>query len=120
MIGIEELFKYQDMFLSCVKRLSLSADEQIAQLEPAYVADELALDYCESAVPCANVLYDNDWLTDEDLQRIEEIEELFFIMSDNKSLWNNEALASSKEWDKCRALSIELLNTINIIEKFPV
>ncbi len=109
---VDTLVVYYNRFVEIVKQLSLAAEEQIEKLRGTSVADEIATDYCEIALTYAKKLLENQWITNEQYKLIKEIEEKFNIMTQNKTLWSDDALLTAKEWNECRAAGKRLLLTL--------
>jgi len=111
-IEIEKLMVFYDRLIENVKQISLDASEQIDKLKGFAVADEIASDFSDIAKPYAIKLFENGWLSDEQLNIVNKIDQQLEQMSNNKELWTDEALAKSIEWDQCRELARELLELL--------
>lgn len=112
-IEIEELILFYDRLIENVKQITLTASEQIDKLKGFAVADEIASDFSDIAKPYAIKLFENEWLSDEQLNIVNKIDEQLEQMSGNKELWTDEALTKSIEWQQCRELARELLKLLS-------
>ena len=110
--SIDELLLIYDRLIEILEQLSLNAEEQKQKLKDAVVTDELALDYSEIAMLYVKKLFKNHWISQEQLTLAEDIDEKLEQMSQDKALWNEEALKSSLEWEKCRLMAQKLLKTL--------
>ena len=99
---IDETAQCYERFLQILRQMSMDAKEQINLLKGTVVADELANDFSEIAMMCAEELLENEWLTREQFMLAKSIDEMLDVMSERKELWTEEALRDAEEWKKCR------------------
>jgi len=111
-IETEELMLFYDRLIENIKQISLDASEQIDKLKGFAVADEIASDFSDIAKPYASKLFKNEWLSSEQINLVNKIDENLDQMSNNKELWTDEALTRSNEWKQCRELARELLKSL--------
>ncbi len=111
-LDVEKLLEIFNCFFAQLEQVALPAEKQIESIKVGIVTDEIALDFCEIGMPCAKQLYENHWITLEQYNLAEELYEKFDEMSDNKSLWNDEALSEALEWEACRQLARRMLENI--------
>lgn len=109
---IDEVMLLYDNFVEIVRQLSMSAKEQIMKLEGMGVTDEIASDFSEIGMLYAQKLLSCGWITQEQFDFAQEIEEKLKEMSQKKELWNNDALSNSVEWNDCRKRGMNLLQTL--------
>lgn len=109
---IEEIVHFYERFIENVEQFSLEPQAQIEKLKKYVVADEIALDFSEIAKPYAIILYENEWITDEHVAVVYEIDEKLEAMSKDKTLWSESALLNSNEWRECRILGQKLLSLL--------
>ena len=112
MINMDEIMQLYDRFVQIVKQLSASAEEQIQMLRGTAVTDEIALDFSESGMPYARELLKYGWITQEQFNIAQNIDNKLEEMSQKKELWNDAALISSTEWAACRKYGMNLLRTL--------
>ncbi|MBC1486128.1 hypothetical protein HB897_07805 [Listeria seeligeri] len=108
---VEDLMLLHKRVIENLEEFSMSAEQQIEKLKRFDVADELASDFSDIALEYAKILFDQDWLTEEQLKLFLEIDKKLDKMSMNKDLWSNEAVKSNNEWEECRTRGKELLAT---------
>lgn len=111
---IDEIMQWYDRFIEVVRQLSMNADEQLQKLRGTVVTDEIATDFTEIGLPYAQKLLYNGWITQEQFNHVEEIEKMLEQMTQNKELWNDEALLNSPDWEKCRKRGRILLKTLEV------
>ena len=102
--SIDELLLIYDRLIEILEQLSVNAEEQKQKLKGTVVTDELALDYSEIAMLYVKKLFKNHWISQEQLTLAQ--------MTKVENLWNEEALTSSLEWEKCRLMAQKLLKTL--------
>lgn len=88
------------------------ADKQIERLKGTVVADEIASDFSDISLKYVNILFENEWITEEQYQDFLEIDKKLDEMSDNKNLWDEDALKNAEEWKECRTMGIRLLKSL--------
>ncbi|MBF2664839.1 hypothetical protein [Listeria seeligeri] len=108
---VEDLMLLHKRVIENLEEFSMSAEQQIEKLKRFDVADELASDFSDIALEYAKILFDQDWLTEEQLKLFLEIDKKLDKMSMNKDLWSNEEVKSNNEWEECRTRGKELLAT---------
>ncbi|WP_185381047.1 hypothetical protein [Listeria immobilis] len=108
---VENLMLLHKRVIENLEEFSMSAEQQIEKLEGFEVADEIASDFSDIALEYAKILFDQDWLTEEQLEMFFEIDKKLDKMSMNKDLWSKEALKNNLEWEECRTKGKELLGT---------
>jgi len=104
---------FYDRLIEYVKQITLTASEQIDKLKVFAVADEIVSDFSDIAKPYAVKLFKNRWLSDEQLDIVNKIDEQLEQMSSNRELWTDEALIKSIEWKQCRERARELLKLLS-------
>lgn len=111
---IDEIIQWHDSFTETVKQFSMSAEEQIQKLKGTVVTDEIASDFTEIGMLYAQKLLHNGWITQEQFNIVLSIDEMLEEMTQNKELWNNDALSGAAEWEICRKKGKDLLQTLEI------
>lgn len=111
---IDKIMKEYDAFVEIVRQISMSAEEQIQKLKGTVVTDEIATDFSEIGVPYARNLLVYGWISQEQFDLVQDIDEKLNQMTQKKELWNNDALLSSIEWENCRKKGKNLLGTLEI------
>lgn len=109
---IDEIMQYYDRFIDIVKQMSMTATEQIAQLEGTVVADELANDFSEIGMMYAKELLESEWITQEQYIMAKSIDDILISMSKKIELWTEDALLNAEEWEECRKRGGLLLETL--------
>lgn len=109
---IELLLKYYNLFVDIVKQVSLPAEKQISKLKGFAVADEIALDFGEIGMSYAKYLFNHGWLSEEQFLMAKYLDEKFDYMSDDKSLWSEDALITATEWKECRKYAKKMLEKL--------
>lgn len=112
--NIEELVQLYSRLIENIEQLNLPAKEQIEKLKGFVVADEIASDYSDIGLAYAKILVENEWITEEQYEKMKVIDFYFEKMSGNTDLWTNEALRKSAEWEECRDLAKRLLKDLGI------
>lgn len=112
--NIDEIMRWYDNFTEVVRQLSMSAEEQIQKLNGTVVTDEIASDFSEIGMHYAQKLLSYGWLTQEQFNIAQDIEKKLEKMTQKKELWNDDALSSAEEWDNCRKIGEDLLQTLEI------
>ncbi|WP_139844040.1 hypothetical protein A5821_000284 [Enterococcus sp. 7F3_DIV0205] len=111
---IEELALIYDRLIENIKQFSMDPENQISKLDGFVVTDEIASDFSDIAMPYGKILLENEWLTEKQYKRMEDIDKKLEEMTRNKSLWTDEALKSSKEWAESRNLGNDLLKELGV------
>lgn len=109
---IEELVQLYERMIENIAQFSLEAELQIEQLKGFVVADEIASNISDVAKPYALILFQNEWISQEQFAMIEGIDKKLETMSADKQLWTEAALTTSREWEECRKMGKELLGTL--------
>lgn len=119
MKGLKIVIEDVDMLLLLFSRVienlyefTAPADKQIERLKGTVVADEIASDFSDIFLKYVNILFENEWITEEQYQDFLEIDKKLDEMSDNKNLWDEDALKNAEEWKECRAMGIRLLKSL--------
>ncbi len=112
--NIDEIMQKYNIFVEVVRQISMSPKEQIDKLKGTVVTDEIANDFSEIGMPYALDLLLCGWITQEQFELAQGIEEKLEQMTQKKELWNNDALLSSIEWENCRKKGKDLLGTLEI------
>lgn len=99
-------------FKEPIQQLSLDASSQMKMLEGTVVADEIVSDFCDIGMIYAKKLFENQLISECQMELALAIEKKFESMSLKKGLWTNEALFESLEWKECRSLGKKLLKTL--------
>lgn len=89
----------------------MPAKQQMEKLKGFVLTDELASDFSDIALQYAKILFDNGWLTKEQLDMFLVVDKKLEGMSNNEDLWSDEALETSIEWAECRERGKEILKT---------
>lgn len=111
---VEELMQLYERMVENITQFSLNAELQIEQLKGFVVADEIASNISDIAKPYSLILFQNEWISQEQLTLIENIDKKLELMSTKKELWTDSALKISEEWEECRQMGKALLNTLEI------
>ncbi|MBC1396942.1 hypothetical protein HB785_12135 [Listeria welshimeri] len=106
---VEELMLLHKRVIENLEEFTMPAEKQIEKLKRFDVSDEVASDFSDIALKYAKVLFEEGWLSEEQLKLFFEIDKKLDKMSMNKDLWNDEALKNNIEWSECRNLGKELL-----------
>lgn len=113
MIDEHEASQCYDLLMEALEQLGQPADIQIQKLKGTDVTDELALDFCNIGMPAAKKLHKIDWVTQEGLQRLSLLFNKLNDMSKNKTLWTENALRNSAEWEECREKARDILKQLS-------
>lgn len=111
-MDVDEIMLIYNRFIEIVKEFSMSPQEQIKKLHGTVVADELATDFSEIALPYAKILKENQWLNQEQFCIVEEINNMLDEMSEQSNLWDEKAVVYSREWKDCRFVGKRLLDSL--------
>lgn len=114
-VDIDDLDELLNLFNRVVKNLydfTAPADKQIERLKGFVVADEVASDFSDISMMYVKILFENEWITGEQYQDFLEIDKKLDEMSDNKNLWDEDALKNAEEWKECRTMGIRLLKSL--------
>lgn len=114
-IVIEDVDMLLLLFTRVIENLyefTAPADKQIERLKGTVVADEIASDFSDISLKYVNILFENEWITEEQYQDFLEIDKKLDEMSDNKNLWDEDALKNAEEWKECRTMGIRLLRSL--------
>lgn len=109
---VEELVLLYERLIDNLEQLSMDANSQIERLKGFVVTDEIASDISDIANLYILILFENNWISQKQMQMFENIDENLKQMSMKKELWSESALIESPEWEKCRSLGKELLNSL--------
>ena len=117
--GLKIVIEDVDMLLLLFSRVienlyefTAPADKQIERLKGTVVADEIASDFSDISLKYVNILFEDEWITEEQYQDFLEIDKKLDEMSDNKNLWDEDALKNAEEWKECRTMGIRLLKSL--------
>lgn len=117
--GMKIVIEDVDMLLLLFSRVienlyefTAPADKQIERLKGTVVADEIASDFSDISLKYVNILFENEWITEEQYQDFLEIDKKLDEMSGNKNLWDEDALKNAEEWKECRTMGIRLLKSL--------
>ncbi|EAC9052028.1 hypothetical protein KW11_07110 [Listeria monocytogenes] len=108
---VEELMLMHKRIIENLEEFSMPAKQQMEKLKDFVVTDELASDFSDIALQYAKILFDNGWLTKEQLDMFLVVDKKLEGMSNNEDLWSDEALETSIEWAECREQGKEILKT---------
>ncbi|EAC9069170.1 hypothetical protein LD290_000339 [Listeria monocytogenes] len=109
--NVEELMLMHKRIIENLEEFSMPAKQQMEKLKDFVVTDELASDFSDIALQYAKILFDNGWLTKEQLDMFLVVDKKLEGMSNNEDLWSDEALETSIEWAECREQGKEILKT---------
>ncbi|EAD7779182.1 hypothetical protein [Listeria monocytogenes] len=109
--NVEELMLMHKRIIENLEEFSMPAKQQMEKLKDFVVTDELASDFSDIALQYAKILFDNGWLTKEQLDMFLVVDKKLEGMSNNEDLWSDEALETSIEWAECREKGKEILKT---------
>lgn len=109
--NVEELMLMHKRIIGNLEEFSMPAKQQMEKLKDFVVTDELASDFSDIALQYAKILFDNGWLTKEQLDMFLVVDKKLEGMSNNEDLWSDEALETSIEWAECREQGKEILKT---------
>ncbi|EBF5139986.1 hypothetical protein FZ081_04705 [Listeria monocytogenes] len=108
---LEGLMLMHKRIIENLEEFSMPAKQQMEKLKDFVVTDELASDFSDIALQYAKILFDNGWLTKEQLDMFLVVDKKLEGMSNNEDLWSDEALETSIEWAECRERGKEILKT---------
>lgn len=106
---IDDLVSIYDLFIKSLQLFSSSFKIQKEKYKYAVLSDELASDFSDIDMARMKILFENGWITKEQLKLGEKIDDFLEEMNKNKNLWTDEAVEKSLEWEQCRNMGIELL-----------
>ncbi|EAE6827768.1 hypothetical protein ACII2S_000455 [Listeria monocytogenes] len=109
--NVEELMLMHKRIIENLEEFSMPAKQQMEKLKDFVVTDELASDFSDIALQYAKILFDNGWLTKEQLDMFLVVDKKLEGMSNNEDLWSDEALETSIEWAECKEKGKEILKT---------
>ncbi|HAA6520658.1 TPA: hypothetical protein IQC35_000522 [Listeria monocytogenes] len=109
--NVEELMLMHKRIIENLEEFSMPAKQQMEKLKDFVVTDELASDFSDIALQYAKILFDNGWLTKEQLDMFLVVDKKLEGMSNNEDLWSDKALETSIEWAECREQGKEILKT---------
>lgn len=109
---IDKIVQEYDIFVEVVKQVSMSAEEQMQKLKGTVITDEIASDFSEVGISYARDLLMQGWITQEQFNLVQAIEEKLEQMTQKKEIWNSYAVLSSAEWKNCRKIGKDLLRTL--------
>ncbi|ECB9706057.1 hypothetical protein FL866_13740 [Listeria monocytogenes] len=109
--NVEELMLMHKRIIENLEEFSMPAKQQMEKLKDFVVTDELASDFSDIALQYAKILFDNGWLTKEQLDMFLVVDKKLEGMSNNEDLWSDEALETCIEWAECREQGKEILKT---------
>ncbi|ECB9833012.1 hypothetical protein FL876_12360 [Listeria monocytogenes] len=109
--NVEELMLMHKRIIENLEEFSMPAKQQMEKLKDFVVTDELASDFSDIALQYAKILFDNGWLTKEQLDMFLVVDKKLEGMSNNEDLWSDEALETSIEWAECREQGKEIMKT---------
>ncbi|EAC3045561.1 hypothetical protein [Listeria monocytogenes] len=109
--NLEKLMLMHKRIIENLEEFSMPAKQQMEKLKDFVVTDELASDFSDIALQYAKILFDNGWLTKEQLDMFLVVDKKLEGMSNNEDLWSDEALETSIEWAECRERGKEILKT---------
>ncbi|EAC8233978.1 hypothetical protein ACG2Y5_001561 [Listeria monocytogenes] len=109
--NLEKLMLMHKRIIENLEEFSTPAKQQMEKLKDFVVTDELASDFSDIALQYAKILFDNGWLTKEQLDMFLVVDKKLEGMSNNEDLWSDEALETSIEWAECRERGKEILKT---------
>ncbi|EAE5709675.1 TPA: hypothetical protein ACSZAV_02285 [Listeria monocytogenes] len=108
---LEGLMLMHKRIIGNLEEFSMPAKQQMEKLKDFVVTDELASDFSDIALQYAKILFDNGWLTKEQLDMFLIVDKKLEGMSNNEDFWSDEALETSIEWAECRERGKEILKT---------
>ncbi|EGP2701556.1 hypothetical protein IYQ02_000914 [Listeria monocytogenes] len=109
--NLEKLMLMHKRIIENLEEFSMPAKQQMEKLKDFVVTDELASDFSDIALQYAKILFDNGWLTKEQLDMFLVVDKKLEGMSNNEDLWSDEALETSIEWAECKERGKEILKT---------
>lgn len=109
---LDKLLLTYDRLIEILEQLSMNAKDQKEKLKGTVVADELASDYSDIAMLYVKLLFENEWISKEQFLLAQDIDNKLEQMSQEKSLWNENALSNAMEWEDCRIKAKKLLETL--------
>ncbi|CUK64573.1 hypothetical protein ACN95T_000919 [Listeria monocytogenes] len=108
---LEGLMLMHKRIIENLEEFSMPAKQQMEKLKDFVVTDELASDFSDIALQYAKILFDNGWLTKEQLDMFLIVDKKLEGMSNNEDFWSDEALETSIEWAECRKQGKAILKT---------
>ncbi|EEO3350167.1 hypothetical protein LUX36_001439 [Listeria monocytogenes] len=109
--NLEKLMLMHKRIIENLEEFSMPAKQQMEKLKDFVVTDELASDFSDIALQYAKILFDNGWLTKEQLDMFLIVDKKLEGMSNNEDFWSDEALETSIEWAECRKQGKAILKT---------
>ncbi|MDR1203748.1 MAG: hypothetical protein LBL58_19235 [Tannerellaceae bacterium] len=108
-----EVKQIYDNLIQILRLIASTPNVQIASF-PQFVnvADEIALSYNDIYL-LVPLLKKEGLISPVVYGILTQMDELFDIMSQNKSIWNVDALENDKYWQKSRFLALSILKELN-------
>lgn len=107
----DALIKYKNL-VDSLKLIALDYEEQVKSLPDfVHVPDEIALTFDEAFLR-RRVLVEERLISEEALKMLTELDKLFEVMSQDKSLWDNKKLKESIEWQLTRSHARTILDIL--------
>ncbi|EOL43045.1 hypothetical protein [Enterococcus phoeniculicola] len=110
--NVDDLIAIHDLLIKNLQIFSSSFKIQKEKYKHAVLSDELASDFSDIDIERMKILFENGWITEEQLNLGEKINAFLEEMNKDKSLWTDEAVKKSLEWEKCREMGLELLESL--------
>jgi hypothetical protein len=110
--NVDDLIAIHDLLIKNLQIFSSSFKIQKEKYKHAVLSDELASDFSDIDMERMKILFENGWITEEQLNLGKKINSFLEEMNKDKSLWTDEAVRKSLEWEKCRKMGLELLESL--------
>jgi len=110
--NVDDLVAIHDLLIKNLQLFSSSFKIQKEKYKHAVLSDELASDFSDVDLERMKILFENGWITEEQLKLGERIDSFLDEMNKDKSLWTDEAVKKSLEWEQCREMGLELLASL--------
>lgn len=107
--NVDDLLAIHDLLVKNLQLFSSSFENQKEKYKYAVLSDELASDFSDIDLVRLRILFENGWVTKEQLMLGKRIDTFLEEMNKDKSLWTDEAVKNSLKWEQCREMGAELL-----------
>ncbi len=107
-----DAIQWYSRLVESVMQIAMSAEEQAARLSGFVITDEIASDFSDIGMVYAKRLLECEWITQEQFLLAQKIDKKLDDMSQKRELWTDKALFTSEEWNACRELGKNLLETL--------
>lgn len=95
--NVDDLIAIHDLLIKNLQLFSSNFKIQKEKYKHAALSDELASDFSNIDMERMKILFENGWITEEQLNLGETINSFLEEMNKDKSLWTDEAVKKSLE-----------------------